>query len=126
MAGCKDSSGPERPDVSGAWNYSASNMTGGGLSCSLSGLAMTLSQAGATFTGVTTSGRMSCTGAESFTTRTFNVASGAIAGASVNFDFDTQDWHHTGTLNGNTMSGSVTFRVGTTTLAGQFSATRLQ
>jgi hypothetical protein len=99
----------------------------------LSGTTLTLQQAGSTFTGSYTGGTVTCTGPGG----TFSddvgagiVANGSIAGSNVSFDFDSSDHRHTGTLSGNSISGTVTIRLdlgsplGVVTLTGNFAAVR--
>ena len=70
-------------------------------------------------------------GREDFTfTASGSVVNGSVSGNTVNFDLDTQDFHHTGTLSGNSMSGTATWTfdlgapVGEVTLSGNWSASK--
>jgi hypothetical protein len=129
--GDDDPSGPTIPNVAGSWTYSATNITGGGVTCSFTNVPMTLAQTGTTFTGAYAGGLLACAGpGGSFSEQVAggSVATGTINGNAVTFDLDNSDWHNTGTISGATMSGTVVVKIndGTTTftLAGEFTATR--
>jgi len=135
VAGCggDDSTGPSNADVAGTWTLAVSNMSGGGISCtSNTPFPLTLSQSGTTFNGTYGAGNVTCVGGgESITfTASGSVVNGSVSGNTVNFDLDTQDFHHTGTLNGNSMSGTATWTfdlgapVGEVTLSGNWSASK--
>ncbi len=135
---CSDDSGdimgPSMPSVAGSWTYSATNLSGSGVSCSVSGTSLVITQSSGTFTGSYNGGTLSCTGGG--VTSSSPVGSGTIVSGSVtsagatSFDFDTQDWRNTGTLSGNSISGTVVVRIdlgaptGVITLSGNFSAAR--
>jgi hypothetical protein len=106
--------GPQHADVEGVWSYDA-NMTGTlsgfALTCSLAGRTMTLIQTGATFSGTVSSGTLTCSAGGATISDPFGtgiVNNGQVDGNSVQFDFGVPDWRHTGTVNGGSMSGSVT------------------
>src|SRR6478672_11635923 len=111
-----DSTGPSNASVAGSWMLSASNLSGQGISCNLHSTPMTLTQSGKTFTGTYGPGTLTClAGGESGSVNiTGTVVNGTVDGGSVQFDLDTQDSHHTGTVNGNSMSGTArwTFDLG--------------
>ena len=122
-----DSTGPKNANVSGSWGYTATNLTGSGLSCSISNVTMTVNQTGTTFSGSYSSGTLNCgtLGGGNFTGGT--VVTGTVSGNGVSFNFDTQDWNNTGTISGTSMSGTATMRVVLTggqplILTGNFSA----
>ena len=129
-----DIMGPSIPSVAGSWTYNATNMTGSGVSCSVSGTSLVLTQSSGTFTGSYSGGTISCSGPGG--TANVPLGSGTVANGSVtsagavSFDFDTQDWRNTGTLSGNSISGTVVVRLdlgaptGVVTLSGNFSAAR--
>ena len=131
-----DTTGPSIPSVAGSWTYNASNLSGGGISisCSVSGTSLVLTQSGGTFTGSYSGGTISCsgeTGTPSVPVGSGTVANGSVTSAgAVSFDFDTQDWQNTGTLSGNSISGTATVRIdlgsptGVVTVSGNFSAAR--
>ena len=116
--GCSgdDSTGPSRANVAGSWILSASNLSGQGVSCNLRNTPMALSQSGETFTGSYGPGVFTCVaGGESGSVNiTGTVVSGTVDGNSIQFDLDTQDRHHSGTMSGNSMSGTArwTFDLG--------------
>ena len=124
--------GPTNANVAGSWNYSATNLTGGGVSCSVSGTVMTFTQAGATFSGTYSGGTLIC-GAPGVPNQTAPIGSGTIASGTVSinnvsFNFDTSDWQNTGAISGNTIAGTAVVRTTdgstTTLLTGNFSATK--
>src|SRR5689334_23060509 len=80
--GCgNDSTGPSRASVAGSWTLSASNMSGQGVSCTLSNTPMTITQSGDTFTGSYGPGTLTCVaGGES--------VSGGANGTIVNGEID--------------------------------------
>jgi hypothetical protein len=77
---------------------------------------MTLNQSGDTFTGSYGPGTLTCLAGGESGSFNFNgtIVNGTVDGSSVAFDLDTQDLHHTGTINGNSMSGTArwTFDLG--------------
>ena len=126
--------GPSIPSIAGSWTYNASNLSGSGVSCGVSGTSLAFTQSAGTFTGTYTGGTLSCTGPGGTVTGSVGsatVANGSVTTAgAVSFDFDTQDWRNTGTLSGNSISGTATVRLdfgsptGVITLSGNFSAAR--
>ena len=111
-AGCGggDSTGP-KTNLSGNWIYSASNLSAGGsLTCNVSGVGVSITQSGSTFSGSYNGGTISCTdpsGTYGGAIGSGTVVNGALSGNSVSFDLDTSDWHDTGSVNGSSMSGTV-------------------
>lgn len=127
-----DSTGPSDASVGGAWTLSATNVSGQGVSCNLSPTPATIAQSGSTFTGTYGPGTVVClagTESVSFSVQG-SIVSGTVTGNSVQFDLDTQDVHHVGTLSGNSMSGTVRWTVdfggdiGVVTLNGNWAAAR--
>lgn len=128
-----DSTGPETPKVDGTWTVSLTNMSGSGISCSWSGMTANLTQSGTSFSGSYSGGTYTCTGGgESISG---NVGSGSIINGSVNgndvrFAIDTPDMPMTGTISGQSMSGTGTMRYdlgspyGVITLSGSWGAAR--
>jgi len=113
LAGCaSDSTGPKVPDVSGTWTLSLTNMSGGGISCSsASGTTMMLSQSGTTFSGTYSGGTVICIGGGSSVTGdvgTGVIVNGAVNGDTVSFQIDGPDVPATGTISGDSMSGTAT------------------
>ena len=126
-----DSTGPKSVALTGQWAYNATNVSGSGLSCNFSGLTLVFTQTGSTLTGATNGGSFSCSAAgmtNGSPLGTTPLANGQVNGNAVQFDFGTADIHNAGTLNGNSISGTVTVRAdagGTTiVLSGNFSAVK--
>jgi hypothetical protein len=111
LSACGDSTGPKSPNLAGSWSYNATNLAGGGLSCSVSGVIVSISQTDNTFTGTYSPGTLSCVSAGSAAFSGGTVVNGTITGTGVNFNFDTQDWAHNGSLSGNSVSGTTTMRL---------------
>jgi hypothetical protein len=117
--------GSNTTSVAGTWTYSVTNLSGGGLSCNISGVLLTLTQNGSNFQGTYTGGTLSCAGLGSSGFTGGSVVSGTVAGNAVTFNFDDADYHHTGTATSGSMTGSAILKLdATTTLAGTFSATK--
>ena len=133
LAGCSgDSTGPSQTNVAGVWTLSASNMSGQGVSCNLGNTSVTLTQSGSTFSGSYGPGTITCfAGGQSASVQAQGtIVNGVISGTGVQFDLDTQDLHHTGNVNGNSMSGTARWNfdlgtgTGVVTLNGNWSAAR--
>lgn len=127
-----DSSGPNI-NLTGSWLYSTSNLSGSGLSCSSGGTTLAITHQGASFSGTYNGGTITCTGGgvtQSAGIGVGSIVSGALTGNSVTFDLDTSDWRNTGSVTGNSMSGSLTVRLVvdnvTHTLTGNWGASRVQ
>ena len=132
VAGCSSSTSPNE-SVNGSWSYQASNLAGDGVSCSVTGATLTLSQTGSTFGGTYSNAKITCqAGGQQAVLGTFsgNVVNGLISGDSVSFDFDTTAFTNAGTISGSSMSGSATATenvggaIGKVTLTGQWNATQ--
>jgi len=122
--------GPSLPRVTGTWSYSMSNLSGGGISCFESGTTLNLYQHGTTFTGSFSGGVFIC-GLDAVFVADGRVINGSITSDSaVSFDMRTDGWHNSGTLSGDSMSGTATVPldagppVGRVTLTGTFAAVR--
>jgi hypothetical protein len=134
IAGCdKSGTEPTIRDVSGIWEYSASNVSGAGVSCSVTGTLLYIDQTEGLFTGSYDGGTFWCSGPGGTFSQTIVggiVVNGIVDGPSVRFDFDDSSYRHTGTVTGNAMSGSVVLNVdlgspsGVVTLTGEFVAVR--
>ena len=57
-----DIAGPSIPSVAGSWTYDASSLSGSGISCSVFGTSLVLTQSGGTFTGSYSGGTISWAG----------------------------------------------------------------
>ena len=118
-AGCGgDAAGPEiptYPNVAGTWTYNASNLSGAGGSCNVTGLILTISQSGGTFSGSYSGGNTSCViGAQNYPAgpSSGTIVSGTVTeGGTISFDFDTADWRNSGTIVGSSASGTATVRL---------------
>jgi hypothetical protein len=111
LIGCgSDSTGPSDTSIAGTWTASLTNLSGNGVSCnSTAATTISLSQQGNSFTGSYSGGEMTCTGpGGTFANSIGNgtVLNGTLNGNSVVMDLDTPDFHLTGTVNGNSMSGT--------------------
>ena len=131
-AGCGSDSTAPRADLAGSWTYSATNLSVSGVTCSITGVSLTLVTTGNTFTGtVAPGGVLICAGPAGADTASLGgdvVANGTVNGNAVAFDIGTQDFHNAGTLSGNSMSGNVTVHSVdngiSITLTGNFSAVK--
>ena len=79
----------------------------------------------------TSGGTLTCSAGgapQTYTIGSGTIGNGTISGSSVTLDLDTSAWRSTGTVNGNSMSGSVTMHVlvnnTTYSLTGNWVATR--
>ena len=136
VAACGGGSSTEPPpaaDVSGTWNATVSNMTGGAISCRSTGATqLTLTQTRNTFSGLYSGGQLTCSGprgTSSAPVLSGSVRDGAVDGNNVRFDIDTPDSRFTGTVSGTSMSGTARWRIdfgppnGVVTLDGNWEAT---
>jgi hypothetical protein len=125
-----DATNPARESLSGDWNYYAQNVSGGGISCNISG-AVTLTHGGATFSGDIRSGEMTCSGT-TVSTQTQSlggkkIVNGNVKSDEISFDLSTSDVHNVGrrSRTGNSAYGTVSMRVvangQTFVLSGEFS-----
>src|SRR5215831_12921719 len=112
---CGSDSTAPKLDLTGSWTYSATNLSVSGVSCSISGVTMTLVPASNTFTGtIAPGGVLTCTGPGGSDSQPLGgdvIANGVVNGNSVQFDIGTPDFHNAGTLSGNSMSGTVTVHI---------------
>lgn len=127
--GCgSDSTGPEAARLTGSWSYNATGITGGGLSCSMTGLTLLLTHSGSSLSGTTAGGRMDCqagTIVESFIVGAGTITNGSINGNVVTFSMGTTGaFRNTGTLSGNAITGQLVITLDQTVLAGNFTAIR--
>lgn len=118
--GCDGDGGtspPEVIDIRGTWAYSSLDLTGGPITCQMTGIEATLTQDGSSFTGTTQGGSVTCqsggeTGSQDLDP--FAVTGGTVAGTAITFTIESLDQGtvvnitHAGTVSGNTMSGTVT------------------
>ena len=130
LAACgSDSTGPNNvTSVSGRWSFTATNLAGGGVTCSIFGVTMQLSQTGSTFTGHTvanssgTFGTFTCSGGGQTINEDIEgqdqIAAGTIQGNVVTFDIGTSDLHSTGTVSGSSISGQTVLKLSDGTVTG--------
>ena len=130
LAACGDSTGiDDIPDISGNWTFNL-NFSGGGLSCTYAPSAVTISQTGGTFTGRIEIPDATCTfeGGDPYSLGDWgaNIVNGTVnAARAVSFQWGSSDTaYHTGTVSGNSMSGSVTSGSGSEAVSGTWTATR--
>lgn len=135
VAGCGDD-GPTAPDPStlnGTWSASFTSLSGSGITCSTTPVTATLTASGNTFTGNYGTGTMTCAAggqSESAPIPGGVIVNGTINGNAVTFDLDTPELHQTGTLSGNSMSGTAVWQLdlgppyGVIALTGSWSATK--
>lgn len=133
VEGCggSDATGPSpSASITGTWHMSLSNLTANGVTCSASDITLELQANGSGFSG-TYHGIMACgpTGGQaSGSSIAGTIAHGSRNGSQVSFDFDTSELHHTGTINGDSMSGSANYQLnftsGLTIVSGSWTATR--
>ena len=138
--GGENGSGPTQPqhaNIGGTWDFAISNLSatvnGIGISCSFS-REINILQSGTTFSGTADPGLLSCQAGAATASTLFGsepIVSGTVNGNNVAFDFSTSDFHHAGTVSGNSMSGNATYRVdlggtiGVVNMTGSWGASRL-
>jgi hypothetical protein len=130
--GGDDPSGPSNANVGGIWHVTFSNMSGGGVTCNSNNSNMSLTHAsGTAFSGSYGPMTLSCTNGTDTFQDTFQgtIVNGTVSVNAVTFDLDTQDFHQTGSANGNSMSGTAHWVIDlgagqTATLNGNWSAAK--
>jgi hypothetical protein len=124
--------GPTTANITGSWTYAVTNLTAGAFMCNTSGTTLTLNETAGTFSGFHSGGILTCS-QPGIPTQSAPIVSGAIVtgvvtGRNLSFNLDNSDWTNTGTIAGNSMSGTaqVVLFNGTTrvTLTGKFVAAR--
>jgi len=113
--------GDDASNVAGRWVYRASEMTGTEVSCSTSDVVLTLVRAPGSihvdsrFEGSAFAFSMECRRGDRTATLLFtggtSVVNGEIEGGIVAFDFDSPDFIHTGTVDEESMGGTVATRL---------------
>jgi hypothetical protein len=98
-------------DVGGEWQITATNVSGGGLTCSVNNLTVSLAQTDTTFTGTVLTGTITCVQGIFSGTRPADIGSsvgGAVSGRAITITDTAIGASLTGTVaNGNTqMSGT--------------------
>jgi hypothetical protein len=132
--GGDDSTGPSPADLEGLWRITYSNVSGDGITCGTSAIDYTISQSGRTFTGTANSVYiLQCTDGVSLVSDTLIgaiITNGHIDGRSVEFDLANSTFHQSGTISGNSISGTATWTVDlgdseTVVMRGRFGGARL-
>lgn len=133
--GCGDGnggSGPTPPaDIAGTWAFETHDLTAPGATgvCGFTG-SLYLDQNGASVTGDYVIDRITCTGPNGGTYEgPFHgtIVSATLSGNTVHFHFDDEAYDQHGTVSGDRMSGTCTWRLqinGYATMTGAWSATR--
>lgn len=120
-------SGPDPVTVDGNWVLAVPTLNGGGLSCSATGMTMSLAMSGeAAFSGSHTTGTLTCTGNDPVPFTAGPILNGVLDGHSVSFDFDDASFHFTGTVNDaeTSMTGTTTLNLSGSVINGTWTATR--
>ena len=106
------STGPSDANIEGSWQITFTNMSGSGVSCNSNAFPLQISQSGSTFTGSYGVGTFTCTGPGGSASGNVQgvVANGTVDINAVEFDLDTQDAHQSGSVSGNSMSGTAQWR----------------
>jgi len=132
--GSDNPAGPSIANVAGTWRITFTNMSGSGVTCSTTAIDYVITQSGATFTGTSSSTyTFTCTDGVNTISQSVTggiITNGQITGTSISFDLATNAAHQTGTLSGNSISGTSTWTLdlgssGTVVLIGQFGGLRL-
>ncbi|MFV2007681.1 MAG: hypothetical protein ACC667_09550 [Longimicrobiales bacterium] len=117
--------------IEGRWSFAA-EMSGGGQSCSQTATSLVIQRDGSTFSGTITGGVWSCTDGVNtndidLNDSTLNVQNGGIDGQAISFDIlgtEGGSASLTGTAGVSMMSGTGSWRSGSGTLNGTWTATR--
>jgi hypothetical protein len=134
LVGCGSDVTSVKPGpLSGVWNYNATNLAQPGVTCSITGLSLTITQSGDTFTGTVASGGVVfCRSPARSDTEPLSVgdivANGILNDGTVAFDIGSATFHNVGSISGTSMSGKATIQILTTgtnaLLAGDFTAVK--
>ena len=133
LASCGDGGSGPAPtaEIAGSWAFEAHDMTAPGAmgKCGMTGR-LELQQEGSVVSGSYTIDQITCSGPSGGTQEGpyyGEVMNGTVTGNQVHFHFDSEDLDQHGTVAGNRMSGSCTWRAeadGYVTITGRWSATR--
>jgi len=123
------STGPTQIDLTGTWAVTISPITGHGLTCTISGLEVTLAQSGTVVTGTYTVDDMVCNGQHSGSGGG-DVVSGSEEGGKIHMHFDTEDFDlHGSCLTNSRCTGTYSLNIlvdpDTYTFTGSWNATRM-
>lgn len=116
-------------DLGGKWTYTAEDIRGAGLVCSISALELTLRQipGAGYFVGESSGGILECLGGSEVVViplQPLPVDSGYTFNEHVAFHIYNRDWRNSGTVTAQEMSGNLVLRNGTAVMDGKFKAVR--
>ncbi len=104
-----DATGPGTPSVAGSWSYSATNLTSEflpGQTCNVLGMAMTITQDGASFSGFGRGGRLQCSTSAGQLPDSVAIRNGLVDGNAISFElFGGRAYNHFGAHNGSSIVG---------------------
>jgi len=109
--------GPPPSTLDGVWNFTVTNLhatvQGSLFTCSVAGATINLTQSGTDFSGTYSGGNLNCTwkGQSQIIPVAGEVIGGSLIGNAVSFDLDTPDFHFTGSVTRNSMSGTCVMTV---------------
>lgn len=137
LSACGGSDGPTSPrtvDLSGTWRIAFTNLSGSGITCNTTAIDYFVTQTGTTFSATSNSTYIfTCTDGIDTVSDTATgaiISNGHVNGSAIDFDLATTSAHQTGTVTGNSVSGSSTWTLdlggsGTLVLRGQFGGVKL-
>ncbi len=123
------STGPTQIDLTGTWSVTMSPITGHGLTCTISGLNVTLAQTDTVLTGTYALDDMVCNGQHTGAGGG-DVVSASEVGGKIHMHFDAEDFDlHGSCLSNSRCNGTYTLNIfvdpSTYTFTGTWSATRM-
>jgi hypothetical protein len=133
IVACSDggggSTGPTQIDLTGTWAVTMSPITGHGLSCTISGMQVTLAQTDTVVTGTYTINDMVCNGQHSGS-GSGDIVSGSEVGGKIHMHLDTEDFDlHGSCFSSSRCSGTYSLIIfvnpDTFTFTGTWSANRM-
>jgi hypothetical protein len=121
--------GPTQIDLTGTWSVTMSPISGHGLTCTISGLKVTLAQSETVVTGTYSIDDMVCNG-EPSGPLTGDIVSGSEVGGRIHMHFDTEDFDlHGSCQSSSRCTGTYTLNIfvdpNTYTFTGTWSASRM-
>jgi hypothetical protein len=117
--------GPTQIDLTGTWAVTMSPITGHGVTCTVVGMQVQVSQTGNDLTGTYTVDDMICNGQHSGS-GTGTIVNGTEVNGQLHFHFDTEDFDLHGTARGpNACSGTYTIVIEGLTFTGTWTASRM-
>ncbi len=116
LAACGDATGVgQLPNIEGTWSYYSRWSVSGVFQCHYNPSSLTIDQTGATFTGRLVTPELICSLRGGLDESLGQDPSRAVLNGTINaaeeviFDIDDEDRHHTGSVTGNYMSGTLRF-----------------